>query len=622
MARVRVLGPRPRLDETLAVLQDGGLVHLDQPTPQERLEPVTPTLHDLRAVRHLQRMRGDLEAITASLPAATAPPIPPSVGDLARWARAGERARATLTALDAEGRDLEEERTGIVRMQQFIAAFRGLLPATGGTRMHSYHLVLRAEDTEAVPRLRHALAEVIGEEFALEATDLPTGERAAVLLVPVTEAARVERLLAQAGVHELPLPPRYAGRPLGELGPELGVRRDAVDRRLAEIADARSQFVQAQGPSLATARAAVEDRLLTLAAREQAAATPRGFVLEGWTPAAAVDRLEKQVHDRLGPEIVIEMLAREEWRVEDAPVVLNNPRLFRPFEALTGMLPLPRYGTIDPTPFIAVFFPMFFGLIMGDVGYGLVLGIAAGLIHKRSRAGTMLRSISEILGACAIFSVAFGIAFGEFFGDLGHRWFHQRPLVLNREESLLPFLGLAVAIGFVHILLGLVLGVINAAHGHPRQAIGRSASVVMLMMVAVALLAAVKVLPGAFFTPAIVILLVAFPVLVVTEGIVAPIEFLSTLSNILSYARIMALGTASVMMAVVANKLAGEMGSVVVGLLFGLLFHVVNFALAVFAPTIHGLRLHYVEFFGKFYSPGGQQFRPFSHWRPGSPRPA
>ena len=191
-------------------------------------------------------------------------------------------------------------------------------------------------------------------------------------------------------------------------GPELGVRRDAVDRRLAEIADARSQFVQAQGPSLATARAAVEDRLLTLAAREQASATPRGFVLEGWTPAAAVDRLEKQVHDRLGPEIVIEMLAREEWRVEDAPVVLNNPRLFRPFEALTGMLPLPRYGTIDPTPFIAVFFPMFFGLIMGDVGYGLVLGIAAALMHKRSRAGTMLRSISEILGACAIFSVAFG----------------------------------------------------------------------------------------------------------------------------------------------------------------------------------------------------------------------
>jgi V/A-type H+/Na+-transporting ATPase subunit I len=78
----------------------------------------------------------------------------------------------------------------------------------------------------------------------------------------------------------------------------------------------------------------------------------------------------------------------------------------------------------------------------------------------------------------------------------------------------------------------------------------------------------------------------------------------------------MALGTASVMMAVVANRLAGSFGSVIVGVLFGLLFHLVNFVLGVFAPTIHGLRLHYVEFFGKFYSPGGMPYTPFGHWRP------
>jgi V/A-type H+-transporting ATPase subunit I len=133
----------------------------------------------------------------------------------------------------------------------------------------------------------------------------------------------------------------------------------------------------------------------------------------------------------------------------------------------------------------------------------------------------------------------------------------------------------------------------------------------------VALLAGIKVLPRAFFTPAVIALLVAFPVLVVAEGIIAPIEFLSTMSNMLSYARIMALGTASVMMAVVANRLGGSFGSAIVGAVFALLFHLVNFALGVFAPTIHGLRLHYVEFFGKFYSPGGVQYRPLGHWKPG-----
>jgi V/A-type H+-transporting ATPase subunit I len=98
------------------------------------------------------------------------------------------------------------------------------------------------------------------------------------------------------------------------------------------------------------------------------------------------------------------------------------------------------------------------------------------------------------------------------------------------------------------------------------------------------------------------------------EGIIAPIEMLSTVGNILSYARVMALGTASVIMAAVANRMAGALGSVLVGVLFALLFHFVNFALGLFSPTIHALRLHYVEFFGKFFSPGGLEYRPFGRW--------
>lgn len=139
----------------------------------------------------------------------------------------------------------------------------------------------------------------------------------------------------------------------------------------------------------------------------------------------------------------------------------------------------------------------------------------------------------------------------------------------------------------------------------------------MTLLVAAALLAALNVLPSAFFTPVVVALLVLFPILVVIEGVIGPIEFLATISNVLSYARIMALGTASVMLAVVANRFVGAFGGAVVGVLFALLFHLVNFVLGVFSPTIQALRLHYVEFFGKFYSPGGVEYRPFRHWRPG-----
>ena len=100
------------------------------------------------------------------------------------------------------------------------------------------------------------------------------------------------------------------------------------------------------------------------------------------------------------------------------------------------------------------------------------------------------------------------------------------------------------------------------------------------------------------------------------KDLVALIELLGNFAQILSYVRIMALGTASLMMAMVANRMLGAMGSVLVGAVFALLFHVVNFAIGIFSPTVHALRLHYVEFFGRFYSPGGAAYRPLMHWHP------
>jgi V/A-type H+-transporting ATPase subunit I len=171
-----------------------------------------------------------------------------------------------------------------------------------------------------------------------------------------------------------------------------------------------------------------------------------------------------------------------------------------------------------------------------------------------------------------------------------------------------------VALGAVHILLGLGLGVASNIRRHPRHALGSGISALMIVLIILALLAAVDVLPRLFFTPAVIGVLAAFPLLIVLEGLVAPVELLSTLGNILSYARIMALGVASVMLAVVANKMVGAIGSLAVGIVFALLFHLVNFAIALFSPTIHALRLHYVEFFGKFYGPGGVRYQPFGHW--------
>ena len=620
MARVRILGPAAALEPVLAVLQDLEIVHLSPPRAFPGLHPVEVPGRTERAERQYRRLAAELDGLGAG------GLLRPGVAGAcdrttaARWARLARRVRRELVAVDRERTALEQARAALGRYEAFAAAFAGLrtrLRTDGGLR--AWDLLLRPEPV-VLEGLRAALAEALGEDYELVTADLPTGEVAAVLLVPSRAAAQVEGLLVRAGVEEMPLPPGVAGRTAVEAVAGLGARRAAVGRELAAL-DARRQVLgREHGAELGRARASVGDLLLGLTARQLASGTAHSFVLEGWLPADGRARLAAQLERRVREPVVLEEVAHEEWAGEPAPVVLRNPRLFRPFEALTAMMPLPAYGTIDPTPFVAVFFPMFFGLVLGDVGYGLVLAIVALALRHWSRPGTLPRAVAEVAGACAAFSVAFGLAFGEFLGDLGRRWFGLHPLLFDREEELLPFLGLVLAIGLVHILLGLVIGAVNAFRGHHRRhSLGRGVAAAMVLLLLVVLLASARVLPGAFFTPAVVALLAVFPVLVVAEGLIAPLEFLSTLSSILSYARIMALGTASVMMAVVANRLVGSFGSVVVGVLFAVLFHLVNFAIGVFAPTIHGLRLHYVEFFGKFYSPGGVPYRPFGHWRP--PRP-
>jgi V/A-type H+/Na+-transporting ATPase subunit I len=617
MSKLRILGARERLEDVLRVLQDLNLLHLSAPEAVPLMHADLTTSQE-RERRHLQAALDNVEQALDALSVRDAgPPAAPTTAtaaDLIRWARLGWRVRRETERLAARESALDEEHALIMKYQHFFSAFRALLESESRwPNATAYHVLLRGREAGTLPQLRAGLAAAIGEEFQLFSQPLPSGELAVLIVVSAQAAGRVERLLAEARVQEIPVPAAYGGKSLTAAIPRMLERLGNIPREVQEVRQRRQTLARTHGAELRRARAALHDRLQALAALPLSGVTARAFVLEGWLPARARRDLEDGLHAHFGEDVVVSEVSKEEWESEQAPVVLANPRLLRPFETIVGLMPLPRYGSIDPTPFVAVFFPAFFGLMVGDVGYGLILAALGLLLHIRSRPGTTLRNVSEIIGPCALFTIVAGFLFGELFGDLGLRWFGLRPLLFNREEALIPFLLLAVAIGAVHVLLGLVLGVVSARR-HPRQAAGRGVSAGMVVLVIVALLAAVDVLPGAFFTPAVIALLVAFPVLIVLEGLVAPIELLTTLGNILSYARIMALGVASVMMAVVANKMVGAIGSVVVGILFALLFHLVNFAIAAFSPTIHALRLHYVEFFGKFFSPGGVRYQPFGHW--------
>jgi V/A-type H+-transporting ATPase subunit I len=616
MVRVRIMGPRERLPDALAIIQDQGVLHLAAPLEAGLLHRNAFTAAEDRRRRQLLRILADIDAV---LPEANGKPEPQpgaTAGECARWARLARRVHRGLAETDHQAAELEEELALLRRYQGFFAVFESLLqagPARPG--FSAFHIVLRADQRVALPVLRRELEALLGGACEIMTRELAGGETAVLLLVPTSRATTVEQLLAQTRVQEVPVPSGY-GPTLLEAIPRMRSRAEAIPPELALVRRKRSELLAAQGPTLTQARRALHDRLDRMEAHALAAVTPHTFVLDGWLPAGTETKLSRALELALGPGLVLEVIERAQWKAEDAPVVLRNPRLFRPFELLTGMLPLPRYGTIDPTPYVAVFFPMFFGLILGDVGYGVLVGLLALVLHRRSAPGSTLRSVAEVAGPCALFAIVFGVMFGEYFGDLGHRWLGLDPLWIDRGTAVVPFLVLTLALGLVHVTLGLVLGVVVGARHGARQAVGRGLSALMVALIAVAVLALLEVLPRAVLTPAVVGLLIGFPILILLEGVVAAVELMSAVGHVLSYARIMALGTASVMLAIVANRLSGAMGSAVVGALFALLFHLVNFGLGLFSPTIHALRLHYVEFFGTFYSPGGTPYQPLGHWAP------
>jgi V/A-type H+-transporting ATPase subunit I len=462
------------------------------------------------------------------------------------------------------------------------------------------------------------------------------GGRLAVLIgFPRRTAERVRSFVSSAGIGSMVFPPHLRDKPFEEAYAALQEEKAGLEGERRRLRGQMEGFFGENAAEMIGLHHLCHDHLARYDALPKFARTRHAFIVQGWLPR---DRMEKLGADlaRLpggsgeavvggaapSPVVLREVPGRT---LGVPPVRLENVQPVRSFEPLLSLLPLPRYGSLDPTMFLATFFPPIFGLMLADAGYGAILLGAAAVLFFTGRARSLLRSLALIVGSCGLFTVVFGFVFGELFGELGRSlglhplWQERFSLAAGRATpTLLGYLLIALAVGTVQILFGLVLGVVNARRTRDRNmALGNLARIAGLAVLFFFVGRLARVLPPIFTSFGVIALLV-FLVLMILQtirhpahGILLPLEILSAMGNILSYARIMAIGMASVVLSLLASMLGGMMGSIVLTVLVVVLVNALNLALGIIDPTIQGLRLHYVEFFSKFYLGGGRPFAPF-----------
>jgi V/A-type H+-transporting ATPase subunit I len=367
----------------------------------------------------------------------------------------------------------------------------------------------------------------------------------------------------------------------------------------------------------------LEDRSEEASVLNKFGQTEYTFIILGWIPKKYLHRTIDTLKETFGNRVVVIELEVSPEKMDEAPTFYDNPAIVKPFEFLMQMVSPPQYREIDPSPLLAIFFPIFFGLMVGDIAYGLIILGLALVVKNKYKMEIWLQHLMNILIISSVPTIFFGFLFGEFFGNFGEHmgWLHPVTFLgvtWNRIEVLVPLLILAIAIGVFHVFFGLSLGILNAITKKSKKHVMEKAGMIIAITGILLIIGgAANVVPDIFLQLGVVLLVIAVPLIIYGGGFFGVFEIMSTVGNILSYARIMAIGMASVVLALVANQLGGTMDVALLGFLIAALLHMLNIVLAMFSPFLHSFRLHMVEFNSKFYKGGGKMYKPFKREKEG-----
>ena len=514
-------------------------------------------------------------------------------------------------------------------------------------RVHYFVGLLAAKDVQRVQE-----QEYLEAEFLSDSSTVPT-----ILASKEDDARIVQTFLKSVDWQDYVFPKMQ------------GTSREAIEsleRRIVEIDEAYAEAqgkLEAHGETIETLQNALDAETIDadrLSANSDLAYTASAFVLEGWIREDEVEKTEETIRSVTD---AYSFETRDPAEGEEPPSVVKNNRFVKPFEEVQTLYSRPAYGTIDGTPYMTPFYILLFGLMLSDTGYGILLMLGSLLYIKKKKPTGMSAGISRVLFWGGLSTIVWGVLTGSFFGitkasastialggvfDQISQLFEKLgifPMLLDPMSNPMIMLGLCFGLGILHIVAGYLVGAYDKfRQGDWQSAVFDQISWVLITLglvigffPAIANMAGFTIpLPKSVTMPALIaagvgaLLVVLFkgrgkrnPLKRLTSGLGGLYDVTSVLADILSYARLFALGIATGVIGQVFNmlcsmlagasnpvmKVIGAIGSIILLVLL----HTFNVAINALGAFVHCARLQYVEFYGKFYESGGKEFRPLSY---------
>ena len=389
-------------------------------------------------------------------------------------------------------------------------------------------------------------------------------------------------------------------------------KRQEAEAAIAALAPERDSLrLYADRLSAEAAEDAYTERLLT-----------DGSIVffEGWAPAENLSEVQALLE---GKGCAWEASDPTDEDIPDVPVRLKNNWLTKPLNMVTEMYSLPAYNNVDPNPLMAPFFILFYGIMMADMGYGILMILAGTIVAKKYRPKGTMGHMMGLLQLCGVSTFFWGALTGGFFGDFLTQVvklttggdFALPALFTPLNDTLMILVG-AMALGLVQIITGMAISFIRKVKaGQVLDAVFEEVTW-WIVFAGVGLMAAGVTNLVLYAGLALIVI----GPLVTGQGFGKIIGIFGSLYNhvtgyfgdILSYARLMALMLAGSVIAQVFNTLGAIPGNILIFLVISLAGNALNFALNLLGCYVHDLRLQCLEYFGKFYEDGGKPFKPLA----------